>query len=1148
MKKHLWVLILLILPKAVPADDFQVSKLSDEKRESYDRSVDLVALGSQKHAIQTLQGLIKKHKGRTQEILLELKLGEAYQQAAYLEFRIQKGVRKATSVVKYHQDTIRTLSDVIARAPNLPEIDQAYALRGKSYEEIDDKPHAKKDYLYLVKNFPDHPSTSPAYMSLADFAIVENNHDEALTYLKALEKRDYDPLYPFALFKMAWSYYNLKNVPTSLAYLEKHSEYYLKKIESSKVPSPSDEALRESSLADMALFFFEGYESKAPGYGTEDAYRYFSKRNAGSVFGRMSVRFAKLLRAHKHSQGLEEWKNIYLAKEYDRPETLEILTIQFDDYVNQNSFEKVGATSKDMISLYLKNKKLMQGEVLSKTQKIILDTAQKYQNLTLKNKNASESEELKILTHTLATLYDSFTKMTEDSDPRIPRVHYNLAETLFEIKSFDESTVHYRWIVDRGQVKDSIPIDDASLKSISARYESLKSKDLVKLEIKAKKYQGDSEPSQSGEFREWVKWIDWHLDKYGHKDEGVSQFLYEANRNLYLLKASDPVLTRLKTFAMKHPTSKYAIPQATLTLDTAILSEQWERAWLLTQDFVDVDAWKKTDFYKLLIQTGSKSIFKLTEADFEKNKHVDVLAHYKLYTKKFSDDGLLPQMILFAAKSALALNDESSGTDHLSNLIEKQSKSKFVAEALLLRSKIRQEKEDFVGAGKDWISFLSLDEKLKSGLKFKTDEILKRAFLFATLSNTLKDRFKEIQTAKLCEPSDHRELCEHYEAYLAVTEPSLYPKQKCSEMAKNEEIEAPTRGLWALAALKYSKEMNIDEIHSFVRIVGSKFEKNEADVQLSLFKVLKQYVIQSLVRGRESLNKDYALKEDANKIIKSIQRRVKAMQRHEETQASLMKLSSFGLRAYVFNDTSIMYEDFTNALRNYPMPADMKQEEIDEFQKAFQDILFPFEEKVQAIRMKAFELAAQKAVDEPTFIAVAEGYFKDNPSQAKTLGNAFTKGFRVPLTLDTFRDETFSPQWKSAYEKGHTRLMLYLLPREKSPVAKVLTLESIGLTSEALIELEKIKNQNDQMIVLTHHFATLNQRRVKSASQVIVDELTSQATPPKINEQIAFIVYYTATHWAPFTLTENIRDKLGAKARGVDHREARDWMRNGQKK
>ena len=1133
---NLWgLIILLILPISLQAQ-------SQDKQEAIDRSVDQAAISSQQHAIKTLLGLIKKHKGRTQEILLLLKLGDSYQQAAMIEFRIQKGNKKAGLVVKYHQDAIRVLSEVIARAPNLPEIDQAYATRGKSYEEIGDKVHAKKDYLYLVKNFPDHPATSAAYMSLADFAIEENQHKEALTYLKALEERTDEPLYPFALFKIAWAHYNLKNIPTSLAYLEKHTTFYKKRIEASKSPSPSEEALRESSLADMALFFFEGFEEKLPGYGTQDAYDYFRKQDAPEYFGRMSVRFAKLLRSHRHSESLQEWKAIYMSKEYERPETLEILTIVFDDFINQNNFIKVGETSRDMVALYLKNKKLMQGEVLSKTQKIILDTAQKYQALTLKNKAASGLEEL---TGTLATLYDSFTKMAEDNDPRIPRVHYNLAETLFEIKNYDEATIHYRWIVDRGQVKDAIPIDDASLKSISSRYESLKAKELVVLDIKSKKYQGTDEASLKTPLKEWVTWIDWHLGKFGAKDEGISQYLYEANRNLYHLKASDPYLERLKTFAKKYPTSKYAIPQATLALDTAILSEQWERAWKLTQEFVEIKPWEKTDFYKLLITTGSKSIYKLTEADFALNRHPEVLDHYKLFTKKYTDDGLLPQMTLFAAKSSIALNKESEATDLLTTLIEKHKSSQFVAEAYLLRSKYRQEKEDFVGASKDWIAFLKLDEKTKTGLKFKSEDFLKRALLFSTLSLTLKDRFKEIEDAKLCVPVDHIEICDHYRAYLAAIEPTLYPKDKEIEEAKNDDLEAPDRALWALATLSHAKEMNIDELYTYLRILGSKFDKNDADIQYALYKTMRATIVASLTRGREVLNKDYALKDDPAKIIKSIQRRVKAMQRHEESMASLMKIPFMGIRAYVLNENSLIYEDFTNALRAYPIPKTLPQAEQDEYTKAFQDILFPFEEKVQAIRMRAFEIASQKAIDEPTFVAVAEGYFKDNPSQAKSLGHNFTKGFRVPLVPDTFRDETFSKTWKQAFDAGNVRLMFYALPREKSQITKVLTLERAGLTSEALTELDRIKNKQYEMIALTHHFATLDQRRVKGTAQVLIDELTSEPQPPKINEATAFIAYYAATAWGPLKISDNIKDKLESKGRGVDHSEARSWIRNG---
>ena len=44
-----------------------------------------------------------------------------------------------------------------------------------------------------------------------DFAMDENNHALAVSYFEPVEKFPEDPHYPFALYRLAWSHYNLKN-------------------------------------------------------------------------------------------------------------------------------------------------------------------------------------------------------------------------------------------------------------------------------------------------------------------------------------------------------------------------------------------------------------------------------------------------------------------------------------------------------------------------------------------------------------------------------------------------------------------------------------------------------------------------------------------------------------------------------------------------------------------------------------------------------------------------------------------------------------------------------------------------------------------------------------------------------------------------
>ena len=84
-----------------------------------------------------------------------------------------------------------------------------------------DRPGRRATTSIWSPTFPELEETSPAYLSLAEFAINANNHPLAITYLKELEKRPEDPHYPFALYKLAWSYYNIKDTAHAMSYAER---------------------------------------------------------------------------------------------------------------------------------------------------------------------------------------------------------------------------------------------------------------------------------------------------------------------------------------------------------------------------------------------------------------------------------------------------------------------------------------------------------------------------------------------------------------------------------------------------------------------------------------------------------------------------------------------------------------------------------------------------------------------------------------------------------------------------------------------------------------------------------------------------------------------------------------------------------------
>ena len=228
--------------------------------------------------------------------------------------------------------------------------------------------------------------------------------------------------------------------------------------------------------------------------------------------GKVLVRFAKQLRSHGHDADLVAVKNQALQEEPSRPEDLDLVITVFENQMNHHRYQEMIQTTKDMIRLYAVNPGL---ESFPKAQKLLLDTAETIQTAIVKNKNA---DNVHTFSETLAAIYDSFVQIVNEKDPRIPRVHYNLAETLFTIADFDAATFHYRWIVERGSWPQ---ITDASLKAIASRYEILRASKQIPKDLAARSLPGTPLKSLDPSLQEWITWLDTHV-KHSEKGFGFS--------------------------------------------------------------------------------------------------------------------------------------------------------------------------------------------------------------------------------------------------------------------------------------------------------------------------------------------------------------------------------------------------------------------------------------------------------------------------------------------------------------------------------------------------------------------------------------------------------------------------------------------------
>jgi tetratricopeptide (TPR) repeat protein len=1077
------------LARAEPAENAaEVHTLSTKaaKRELFDRDVDKVALSSQDSAIAKLNSLARRYAGTHQEPILLAKLAELQQQKSGILFRIAHGaasrkvtpkaangkkgapVSVAVNLTAYRkalEDSVATLDLLIAKYPAFEEVAHAYYTRGKAYEEMEKKTEATKDYALLVKHFPEAEESSPAYMSLAEFAIEANNHPLAITYLKEIEKRPEDTHYPFALYKLAWSYYNLKNIPTALAYAEKQLAWYAAHApagDAIKEPGAtsisSDDAIRENTLLDVPVFYFQSVEDKDDRYQTSKALAYFRKLESGPLLGRMALRFSKLLRSRDMEAELIAWKNQFITEEPKRPENLDIILITYEFLQNRRDFAKVEQSAQDIVKLYLGGTKF---ENLGKAQKMILDTAETLQALIVKNK---QTEEALPLSKTLARMYASFTQIVDQKDPRVPQIHYNLAETLFAIKDYEGATEHYRWVAKYTETNKKTKINaevqhsvaDAGIKAIAARYEVLHAKNLIATEMKATALPVDKDKKSDNVamdplVTDWISWIDTEMEqRESHKDvahgdaKEFDNFQFEANRCLYARGHTRDAVKRLEQFAQKHPASDYAVPSASLVIDTYLASQDWDKSFELAHTFMAVKEWKNNPFTKRLFEVSADSFFKKIEAHYalanqgaaayRANICSETLADIDRLLKEYGSSARVADALNLAGAAALASGEKERAIGYFGRLIDASKgdgkNPGRAGDALLARAAIEEDQYLFAAAAEDYRTFLSLGDGTNAGtVKFdasKLDKLRRKTVVLTYLSGDPR-QLKDTLAAKTVCNSALEDECGKYEVLAAIEHDVAIgqgPNFDETERAFNhfrKMDNSQTKTLWAIYTLLSAKHLAFRDRNLALRVVGEGYANLDPLSKFSLVPIISSEVPNAFRLNRIGMKSAAPLK--ANE--KYITHRVDLIREMENAATQAMQLPWARIRAEILNETASLYLDLSQGLEALPAPKGMSQDEAASYSETIRHLSVPFEEKGQDIRAKAFEIASSAGIEDEAFQAIADPFFAENPSQAKKLrataaaetpnevsmatltsfplGLAYTPGFENAVTAE--RDE-----------------------------------------------------------------------------------------------------------------------------------------------
>ena len=137
-----------------------------------------------------------------------------------------------------------------------------------AHQQIGEDPQARTLFLKLIKNHPSSPLVPDAYLSIGEICFKAREFQTALTNFQAIRKYPRARVYPYGLYKAAWSYYNLQDAPSGMTQLEEVIVFG-RQVAAKKWDSKLD--LRKEALGDLALFFSDAKQAK-------DAIEYFREQ------------------------------------------------------------------------------------------------------------------------------------------------------------------------------------------------------------------------------------------------------------------------------------------------------------------------------------------------------------------------------------------------------------------------------------------------------------------------------------------------------------------------------------------------------------------------------------------------------------------------------------------------------------------------------------------------------------------------------------------------------------------------------------------------------------------------------------------------------------------------------------------------------
>lgn len=574
---------------------------------------------------------------------------------------------------QYREKTIQVYKDIIRDFPTYEKLDHVLFFLGFNYKEKGDRESAQKIFTMLIKKYPSSQYIPDTLLAFGEFFFEIDEIESALRFYEKASKYKDSKVYGFALYKMGWCYFNLKEY-------EKAMERFILVIRYSESQSAQADANRITLLREAQNDLVKTYSHVGSG---AKAIAFFKKVTPQNYVA-LSKRLAEI---YANEGKLEDSTNLYRQLIKLNPDNPEIVDFQYQIAVNvekrQNRDQTVTEV-KRLVKLYrsLGEKGLLAED---RKQKIGEDIQDFLRDLaTTWHRDAQVTKNDLYLAYAYAMYKEYVETFPQAKD--IYLMTFYFAELLYKIAKWDEAAKYYERVIELDpKGKFAREAAHATVLAYQKLLNVGERRDVRAAPVAEAEKKGSGAVPTSKEISGAQKRFIDACDRYTRMvpdGDRIVDVKYYVALTYYDHNQFQEAIRRFTDIIDHHGNHRLAIYAANLTLDAYNLAQDYEGLNKVVEKFLANKQVARGEFLETLMTLREGAAFKACIQLEEQKRNREAAEGFVKFITEFPTSKFYDKALYNAALNYERVNDIASAIKARLRLIRERPDSDLVPKAL----------------------------------------------------------------------------------------------------------------------------------------------------------------------------------------------------------------------------------------------------------------------------------------------------------------------------------------------------------------------------------------------------------------------------------------------------------------------------------